>query len=204
VQSAAILGSSVSSLSVAFSKGNTAGNLIVVFVRSAGNNTNASVSDSAGNTYATAVSQTQPVSGGSHASTIFYAANIRAGANTVQLSYSGGANNYPFLAIYEYAGLSTTSPLDKTASAIGTSDTPSSGPTATTTAPNELVFAGLGLPHDSLVTVSAGSGFTLGQQETTTARSASEDRLVSATGAYAGSFGLSASDSWSAVVATFK
>jgi subtilisin family serine protease len=202
LQSASVEGSAVSSISVAFPAGNTAGNLIIAFVRASTTAQTITLSDTAGNTYTQAVSQGQTTDG--HQAAIFYAANIKSGANTVTATFSG-TNNHPFLAIYEYRGLSTTNPLDKTSAAQGTSATASSGATATTTAANELVFAGLGLPSSSTTTVTAGSSFTLEQQDTRSggSRAASEDQIVSATGSYAGTFTLSVSDNWSAVVATF-
>jgi methionine-rich copper-binding protein CopC len=202
VQAASVEGSAVSSVSVAFPVGNTAANLIVAFVRASTTTQTITLSDSAGNTYSQAVNQAQTTDG--HQIAIFYAPNIKAGANTVTATFSA-SNNHPFLAIYEYSGLSTTNPLDRTAAAQGTTAAASSGATATTTAANELVFAGLGLPSSSTTTVTAGSGFALEQQDTrsTGSRAASEDQLVSATGTYAGSFTLGAADNWSAVVATF-
>src|SRR5205807_1747940 len=52
VQSAAAQGTSVASLSQAFPASNTAGNLIVVFVRASTTGQTVTVSDTAGNTYA--------------------------------------------------------------------------------------------------------------------------------------------------------
>ena len=202
VQAASIEGSSVSSVAATFPTSNTAGNLIVAFVRASTTTQTITLSDSAGNTYSKAVGTGQTTDG--HQVAIFYAPNIKAGANTVTASFSG-TNNHPFLAIYEYSGVSRTSPLDKTAGAQGTNASVSSGATATTTAANELVFAGMGLPSSSTVTWVAGSGFTLEQQDTRTSgsRAATEDQEVTATGAYAGTFSLSGASNWSAVVATF-
>ena len=85
---------------------------------------------------------------------LFYAKNIAGGANTVTAHFSA-SNGHPWLAIYEYSGLSTTSPLDQKASAQGNSTTPSTGATPITTSANELVFVGAGLPSTSGVTVTA-------------------------------------------------
>ena len=145
------------------------------------------VTDSAGNTYTDAVSQAQTADGSQvH---LFYAKNIAGGANTVTAHFSA-SNTHPWLAIYEYSGLSTTSPLDQKASAQGNSTTPNTGATPITTSANELVFVGAGLPSTSTITVTGGSGYTLGQQNTSTSRASTETRLVSATGAYTGTFSL--------------
>ncbi len=200
VQAASIEGSAVSSVSVAFPAGNTAGNFIIAFVRASTTTQTITLTDSAGNIYSRAVSQAQATDG--HETAIFYAPNIKAGANTVTATFSA-SNNHPFLAIYEYSGLSA---LDRTAGAQGTSATASSGATAATTAASELVFAGLGLPSSATQTVTAGSGFTLEQQDTRSggSRAATEDRTVSATGAYSGTFAISSSTNWSCIVATFR
>jgi hypothetical protein len=203
VQTASQAGASTLEVDVDFKSANTAGNLIVIYARSAGGNSSPSINDSAGNVYNEAVSKLQPVNGGSHMSSIYFAANIKGGANKVKLSYPT-ANNFPYLAIFEYRGLHPDSPLDRTASDIGTTATASSSATTSTTVGAELVFAGLGLPHNSTTAVTAGPGFALREQDATSARAATEDQIVSTTAAYAGVFGLSVTDSWSAVVATFR
>src|SRR6202022_2011386 len=111
-----------------------------------------------------------------------------------------GTNNRPWLATYEYIGLST---LDRTVSAQGISATPSSGATPATTSANELVFAGFGFPASYTGPQTAGSGFTLLQSNTATSPAANESMLVTATGSFTGTLTLGSSQSWSAVVATF-
>jgi len=202
VQNVSAQGSAVSSLSATFASSNAAGNLIIAFVRASTTTQTVTLTDSSRNTYVQAVSQTQSSDG--HQIHIYYAKNIAAGPNTVTAAFSG-SNNHPWLAIYEYSGLSTTSPLDRTAAAQGSSSLASSGATATTTGANELVFAGLGLPSSSSATAAAGSGYTLEQQDTTAggSRAATENQAVAATGAYTGTFTLNAAADWSAVLATF-
>jgi subtilisin family serine protease len=199
VQSNSVEGSSVSALSNAFASANTAGDLIIAFVRMSTSTQTVAVTDTLGNTYTDAANIAQSTDG--HQIHLFYAKNIKAGTNIVTATFSG-TNNHPYLAVYEYSGLNA---LDKTAAAQGSSATASSGATAITTSANELVFAGLGLPASSTATVTAGSGFTLGQQDTNAggSRAATENETASAIGSYSGSFTLSASSNWSAVVATF-
>jgi len=100
--------------------------------------------------------------------------------------------------------LSATSPLDRTSSAQGTATAVSSGSTAVTSGVNELVFAGIGLPSGYSGTATAGSGFVLGQKNSSTSPGATESAFVTATGSYAGTFVLSSRTNWSALVATFK
>src|SRR5690348_14804408 len=115
VQSAAVEGSGVPSVSVAFPSANTRGNLIIAFVRMSTASQTISVSDSAGNVYTDAVSQAQTSDG--HQIHIFYAANVTGGANTITASFSG-TNNHPWLAIYEFSGVTG---LEQTAAAQGAS-----------------------------------------------------------------------------------
>jgi hypothetical protein len=201
VQQNAALGTSVTSVSVPFPAANTAGDLIVVFVRMSTAVQTVSLSDSAGNTYFQAATQTQTTDRSKVY--LFYAKNSVAAANTVTATFSA-TNNHPWLAIYEYKGLSTTAPLDQTASAQGSSSAPSTGATPTTTSANELIFAGTGLPSSYTGTQAAGSGYTMLEKGTGKAPAGNESVLATATGSFTGTFTLSGSANWSAIIATFK
>ena len=200
VQSNAGERTGAASIPVSFLSANTAGNLIVVLVRMSSTSQTVTITDSTGNSYVDAVSQAQTSDG--HQVHIFYAKNIKAGANTVTATFSA-TNNHPWLAIYEYSGLSTANPLDRTAHAQGSSTSPNSGASAITTNANELVFAAAGFPNSYSGTATAGGGYTLQQQDTGTSRAATETTIVTSTGTYAGTFTLSTSTNWSAVLATF-
>jgi hypothetical protein len=202
VQANSIQGTAVGSVSVAFPVGNTAGNLILAYVRMSSTDQTVSVTDTAGNTYTEAVGQ---VTSAGYQGHLFYAANIAAGANTVTATFSS-TNNHPWLAIYEYSGLSPANPLDQTAAAEGSSTAPTCGPTAATTSANELVFAGLSLATDATVIVTPGAGFNMELQDTIAngSRAATEDQLLTATGSVSGAFTVSYSTNWTCVVATFK
>lgn len=198
VQSRAVEGSAVSSLSAAFPSANIRGNLLVAFVRMSTTSQTVAVSDTTGNAYTLAVSQGQTADG--HQTYIFYAANIAGGANTVKATFSG-ANNHPWLAIYEFSGVST---LDRVAAAQGWSALAAAGPTASTSSANELLFAAVGLPASYTGTATAANGFTLLQQDTGTSRAANETSVVSATGSFTGGFTLSSATNWTALIATFS
>jgi hypothetical protein len=201
VQANAVEVSSVRSVSAAFPISNTAGNLILVFVRMSTTSQTVTLSDIAGNAYVQAVKQ--PQNADNSQSYLFYAKSISgAAANTVTATFSS-TNNHPWLAIYEFSGLSTTNPLDKTASAQGKSAAPSSGPTPTTTSANELVFGANGLPSTYSGTQTAGSGFTMLEKDTGSSRAGNELMLVTSTGSYSATFTVSSSPNWSALVATF-
>src|SRR4029077_7994180 len=202
VQENAVEGLGVGSVSVAFPTTNTAGNLILAFVRMSTTSQTGTLSDTANNTYVEAVAQVQNTDGSQvH---LFYAINILgAAANTVTATFSS-SNNHPWLAIYEFNGLSITNPLDQTASAQGNGTAPSSGATPTTTSANELVFAAMGVPSSYSGTQTAGSGYSFLEQDTASSPAANESMLVTSTGSYTAVFTLSANTDWSAIVATFK
>jgi hypothetical protein len=201
VQSNSVQGSGVGSVSVAFTSSNTAGNLIIAFVRMTSTTQTVTVRDTAGNIYSDAVDQLQTTDG--HQIHIFYAKSVAAFSNNAVTATFSATNNHPWLAIYEYSGLNATNPLDETAHAQGSNSSPSTGATGTTTHANELLFVGLGMVNNASGRVTAGSGYALQQQDTNTSRAADETRIVSATGSYTGTFSLSASTNWSAVIATF-
>ncbi len=160
------------------------------------------ISDTAGNTYTQAVAQVQSTDG--HQIRLFYAKNIAGGGNTVTATFSG-SNNHSWLSVYEVSGLSTTSPLDKTASAQGSnSASVSTGATSTLQSSSEFVFVGAGFNTPSFNgTVTAGSGYTLALQDTTNSRAANESSTSSSTGAVTGTFSLTKTANWSALIATF-
>jgi methionine-rich copper-binding protein CopC len=201
VQSNAALGSGVPSISAGFASANTAGNAIIAFVRMSTTAQTVQVTDSAGNAYTDAVSQVQSADG--HQVHIFYAKNIAGGANTVKAQFSS-TNSHPWIAVYEYRGLSTTTALDRTAAAQGSGSTVRNAATATTSSATELVFVGVGFPSSYTGTVTAGEPYVLAQQNTTTSRAATETAVVTSTGSYTGTLTLSSSTNWSAVTATFQ
>ena len=108
-------------------------------------------------------------------------------------------------------GLVMASRVDQTAATTGTSAAPSSGNTATTSQPQELVIGAIGVQETSTTatTLSApGSGYTAlagaGTASTTGIRILPEYKIVRAATAYAGNGTLSATKLWSAAVVTYK
>ena len=194
VQSAHNSNSCAGSLcSATFTSPNIAGNLIVV---SAGIGSTpgrtASIIDTEGNSYATAVG---PIANGPAATRyIWYAKNINGGANTVKVTWSNTANFD--LEIHEYSGADQTSPLDATSSTIGTG-TLFSG-TATTTVSNELIF-GYGVNDNGETEAGAGFLFREGGNG-----NGSEDKAAGSGGPYNVTFTDEVSIVWGVLVATFK
>ena len=201
VQSTAVQGSAVSSVSASFASNNRGGDLIIAVVRMSTTTQSATVSDTAGNSYFQAAHVTQTSDG--HQLFIFYAKSVAGLANRVTATFSG-TNNHPWLAIFEYGGLNTQNPFDQAAGAQGAGSVADSGPTNTTAASTELVFAATGLPASYTGAALAGSGFALAQQDTSTSRAATETAITGSTGRFDGVFNLSPGTNWTAAVATFR
>jgi hypothetical protein len=188
------LQSSNSSVAVAYGKKQTAGDLNIVVV-GWGDNTStiSSVTDSLGNTYSRAVG---PTSTSGLQQSIYYAKNIVGGNNTVKVTFNQAAA-YPDVRILEYSGLSTSSPLDVTAAAVGSGSSASSG-SATTTSGNELIF-GAGTSDNFFS--GAGSGFT--SRIVNIYGNLAEDKVVSSSGGYAAT-ATNSGNTWVMQMATFK
>ncbi len=129
-----------------------------------------SVKDSVGNPYSLAIG---PTSGKALRQSIYYAASITGGSNTVTVTFSQAAA-YPDIRILEYRGVTT---LDVTAGSNGSSTSASSG-AATTTSPNELIF---GANTVATLTKTAGSGFT-SRIITVPDGNIAEDKVVTSSG----------------------
>src|SRR4029077_13313294 len=150
-----------------------------------------SVKDSAGNTYNLAIG---PTSGTALQQSIYYAANIVAGSNTVTVTFNQAAA-YPDVRILEYRGVTT---LDVKAGASGNSATASSGP-ATTTVANELIF---GADMVATSTNAAGSGFT-SRIITSQDGDIAEDKVVTTAGSNSATATLSSAGPWVMQMVTF-
>lgn len=186
--------------SLAFPLANTAGNWIAVCIRAGFSSSQVfTVRDSIGNTYKQAAQFGLSVSTITMA--IYYAENIKGGANTVTVSdtVSGPLR----FAIQEYSGVATSNSLDVTAMAQGTGTSPNSG-NLTTTASGDLLLAAIATINAGAFT--AGTGYTIRDfvpVEPNT-KLISESQIQSAAGVASASASLAASDGWGAVLAAFK
>jgi fibronectin type 3 domain-containing protein len=190
---------SPTSVAVAFTSAQTAGNLNVVAIGwGETTRTISSVTDSKGNSYVLAAPLTRNTNGGlSHA--IYYAKNIAAaaaGTNTVTVTFSGGASD-PDLRILEYRGADASTPVDVTSTGTG-SGTTSTTPAVTTTTPSDLLFAANVVTTKS---TAAGTGFT--SRIITPDGNIAEDRMVTAVGSYTATATLN-SGQWIAQVVAFR
>ena len=161
--------------SLAFSKANTAGDLIVVYVVW-DNSGSATVSDTRGDAYTAATAR--QTWGNGWSAQVFYASSIAGGSNTVKATFGSAITSFGLLYLHEYSGLAATSPVDVSASAVGTSASMSSG-AVTTAQANDLLFAAGA--SDSAAT--KGAGFTA---RLTGFGNITEDLGVTTTGSYAG------------------
>jgi hypothetical protein len=189
-----------SSVSVTYIAAQRVGDLNVVVVGwNDSTATVASVTDTAGNIYTLAVGPT--VQAGTATQSIYYAKNIpaaAAGTNIVTVKFNGSAI-YPDIRIAEYSGLDTTSPLDITAAATGSSTSSASGSVTTTNA-NDLV---IGANVVQTGTTGAGSGFTK-RIITNPDSDIVEDRVVTTIGAYNAVAPVSPSAQWIMQLVAFK
>ena len=190
----ATIQSSNTSVAVAYSAVQTAGDLNIVVV-GWGDTTSLvnTVMDTRGNIYTRAIGPTTTTG---LQQSIYYAKNIAAGANTVTVTFNKAAA-YPDVRILEYSGLDKTSPLDTGAAASGSGTAANSG-TAITTSASELIF---GAGTTATAFSSAGSGFV--SRMINAYGNIAEDRIVAATGSYSATANNNSSG-WVMQVVTFK
>ena len=186
--------------SLAFKSNNTAGNWIGVVVRGGTSSSQVfTVTDSNGNVYRKAAQIGFNASAVTLA--IYYAENIKGGANTVTVSDTVSG---PFrFAILEYAGMATSGSLDVTATATGTSTLPASG-NVSTTASGDLLLGAVATTNTR--TFTAGSGYNIEDfvpAEPNT-KLITEDQIQPIAGTASASAMLGASDTWGAVLGAFK
>jgi nitrogen fixation protein FixH len=184
--------SATATVSVSYPGAQTAEDMNIVVV--GWNDTTASVqsvTDSAGNVYRLAIG---PTSGAALRQSIYYAANVAGGSNTVTVTFSQAAV-YPDIRVLEYRGVTA---LDGTAGASGSGTSASSG-SATTSSADELIF---GADTIATTTTAAGSGFTA-RVVTTPDSDLAEDMTVASMGSYSATASLN-SGAWVMQMATFS
>jgi len=190
---------STSSVALAFPSANVAGHWIGVCVRAGALNETITVTDSQGNTYRKAFQSNQTGDGDTFA--LYYAENIKAGANAVQVAVSSSTTLR--LAILEYSGVATSGSLDVTATAQGSSSSVSTG-SVTTTASGDLLLGVI--MTGSSANFIAGSGYNIeqGVPGKPNTKLVSEDQVQASAGSVSVSASLGAADQWGAGLAAFK
>jgi sulfur relay (sulfurtransferase) complex TusBCD TusD component (DsrE family) len=187
--------SSQTKVAVAYTNSQTAGNANVVAI--GWNDTSASissVSDSAGNVYQAAVPTYR---GNGLSQAIYYSAGIKAGGNTVTVTFNQAAVSVD-LRVAEYSGLAPANTLVGGSSGTGISASASSGTVSATTT-NQLLFGAGMVAH---VFTGAGAGFT-SRVITKPDGDIAEDRVASAPGSYAATATV-VSGAWLMQVAAFN
>jgi len=172
-----------SSLSAAFPAKTAAGDFILVGFDFIGSGSPTSVTDSQGNALTQVGTQLTSPSGSK--SRLYYAKNIKGGADTVKITLSASS---PYLEVYltEYSGVDPTNPIDVQAENSGVAGAVTSG-NATTTMAGDLIYGYCAAD----AACSSGSGFA--------ARSTLNDNLVEdKTAGNAGSYAAtgSANSGW--------
>ena len=155
------------------------------------NNTPASVTDTQGNVFTTVGNQlTTP---GGARSRVYYAKNIKGGADTVTVTLSG---NSSWLELYlsEYTGADQTNPIDGQAGASGPAGAVSSG-NGTTTAGGDMIFGYCVADY----ACTAGTGFTTRSNFN---HNLIEDEMGGAAGTYAATG--SANNGWTMQMVALK
>jgi hypothetical protein len=185
--------------SIAFNSSNTAGNWIAVVIRAGLSSSQVfTVRDSIGNTYRQAAQLGFTASAVTMA--VYYAENIKGGANTVTVSDTVSA---PLrFAILEYSGVATSNSLDVTAAATAVSSTPNSG-NLTTTANGDLLLGAVATTNPA--TFTAGTGYTVEEfVGTAGVKLIAEDQILASAGVASASAKIATSDNWGAVLIAVK
>lgn len=184
-----------------FGSATATGNLIVVTTSDDSGTTSngVSVTDNAGNTYTKVIHQ-----GSASTLSMWYCPNITGkSGHQITVTWSTAATGRLTFCAQEFSGAATTSPLDVSAFAGGTSTAPSVNSPATAVA-NELVVAGLTVAG-TVTTTSAGSGYSnLSAVSVANCGSAQESAIAASAGVQTATFSLAASHAWIAGVLTFK
>jgi hypothetical protein len=194
VQSASNTAHNASSAAKAFTSNNTSGNMLLccVGVWKNGTFSDPTISDSQGNTWKLILSTPrQFFNFAESCSYLFAAYNCAAGANTVTVSV--GTSSDIDIAIHEYSGCATITPLDQIAS--GTTATAASvvAGTIQTQHANEVLFSFAYDQSHGTQTYTPTTGWT-GREQTNNPgveSLRSFDRLVSATGTYSNTITIS-------------
>jgi hypothetical protein len=187
-----------------FAKPTTAGNSIVVLGFWGAPGYPATLTDTAGNTYASTsvVSNSQP--GQEPAAQIFYAPRIAGGTNTVTLKMGGGFDSYVGLAIFEYEGLAGGDTLVGSAGQAAPMATAGAYTPAVQTSSGEtLLFAGFA-DMNGTGQILPGPGWTALTTNTQFFMMV-ETQVVSTKGAFSAPATMPLSDNrWVALLAAFQ
>jgi hypothetical protein len=182
-----------------------AGNTLIAVISTRGNSANRVSAISGGGVTWSRVSQATNTGGAT--TEIWYGPNVSSGTTGITITQ---ASLVSAAVVIEYGGLLVPTSFDLAANNTGSNSSAATGTTGITSQPNELWMGGIGI-RDGRRTLNApyGNDFTvvaLGRSGSASGDSTiyALEKIVAGTGA-AGSGGtLSASDTWSGAIATFK
>lgn len=195
VQGRTVDDSAVATVALAYNGAVTPGNMLWCEVSCADNQTISGVSDSVNGAWSSAINVNNTPN--NQRTALFYQENTGAGTPTVTATFSAEAN-FVHLTIMEESGVATTTPLDKVTSAIGTSNSASSG--NVTPATDGQTLAG-GMQAFG-VTITATGGWTRRITDVSQ-ECVSFDQVQVTAAAVALTASLSGSTNWLAAIATF-
>lgn len=190
------------STTLAYGSNNASGALLVCICRIGFAAQTVTVTDTAGNTWATAREHSDVP--GANTFTILYAMNAVAGANTITVHWQQATAISARFAIAEYAGGATSSALDQVNSANGSSTSVASG-SVTPTTDNQLVIGLQGSSNGRGYTQTA--GLTMEEQQPAGANAQKilyVDVIQTTATAINNTATLNTTDTWGACIATFK
>jgi len=203
-QHASNFASGASTVSQAFRWKNNGGNLLLICVGAPAGVTINTPTDTLGNTFASAVSQSQAGAGQSQ---MFYAKNCKGGPNTNTVTVTTSASTNIHIHIFEITGCDRNAPLDQVGSngqsASATALSVSTG--APTTIANEYVHAFFYCKGQGLQTYTQGGVTTSGEISGSGVDSGfSEAYITSATGTQVATATQGIASDYSACIATFR
>ena len=188
--------------------------LVVAYLFSgAGSNQVTAITDTRGNAYT--INAVRKNSGTTGLIVVVASAKITTAlvAGDVVTVTQNSYNTYHLLQVYEFDNLDPTSWVDQSATRSSSGTAVSTAATATTAQPNETLFAAVGF-GDTAATLTSASGWAdSGAVQASGTSSGGTTKIkglatavsdVTATGAYAYSGTLSASEQWVAALVTFK
>jgi hypothetical protein len=182
-----------------------AGNTLVAVISTRGTSANRVSAISGGGVTWSRVSQGTNTSGAT--TEIWVGPNVSSGTTGIAITQ---ASLISAAVVIEYSGLLVPTSFDLAANNTGTNTAAVTGTTGTTSQPNELWIGGIGI-RDGRRTLIApyGNGFTVVASPKSGSASGDSmiyalEKIVSTTGAASSGGTLSASDSWSGAIATFK
>jgi hypothetical protein len=199
----------VTSQAATFASPVQGGDLIVVAIASwNGSNTAtvSGVSDNFGNVYTKAVEDPSPPTSGTQPLSVWYAANVSGGSGFTVTASLASAGNLS-VAIHEYSGAATSSVVDQTAHQGASGSAATSGTTAPTGQANELLFGATTHSDGTIVSATAGTGYTLRQSFANNSccdALFTEDGTGAAAGPYAATFSYAQAVDYRAAIVAFR